>query len=176
MLPVLVLVSVSIGVAQGFCGSIKEDKYCMIVHLVATTCACFFLFILVITAGGLAGSIRDGLQDYCDNKSTSFSTRGFDYYDKAITALGENDIFCNSNSECECTLPSIGTVEHRYAAYNDFSTYQIHYVNSIADRYIRMQQCKQFFERMEYNDKGELVLVVDHVQYNAFYLLREMEE
>lgn len=81
------MVAVSIGVVQGFCGSIKEDKYCMLVHLVTTSVAGFLLLIIVITSAGFLGSVKDDLQNYCDGKDVPFTTRGLDFYENTILNL-----------------------------------------------------------------------------------------
>lgn len=133
------MASASIGIVQGFCGSIKEDKYCMIVNLVSVSLAGFFLFILTMASAGVLGNIRDNLQTYCNGGTPGFSTRGLDFYDGSIVKLGESGRFCHV-TDCTCTLFTLSNpVEHRYSKYDITGSHLTNSVTSHADKYTRMQ-------------------------------------
>ncbi len=109
---ILVLVPYLIGMVSGFCGAIKEDKYCMITNTVLITIATFFLMILLISSAAIVGTVEDQLQKHCENKATSIDFDFLDVYDQNIINMGNENHFCEP--DCACRLPTTPIFTHEY--------------------------------------------------------------
>ncbi len=106
----IILLTYLMGMAQGFCGAIQEDKCCMIANTVLTTITAFFLVVLLLVSAAILGTVKDELQKHCEKKPTSFEFIYLDSYDQNILKKGSAKHFCGP--DCLCHLPTTPIFTH----------------------------------------------------------------